>query len=142
MRISAVILTKNEEKMLEACLKTLIWVDEVIVIDDQSTDNTISISKKYGARVIDGKSDFADNRNLGKSAAKGDWVLYVDADERVSKILAKEIKSVLKNPKHFAYSLKRLNYQIGKHLVWGGWGDDKVVRLFKKTSLSKWAGRI
>lgn len=142
MVISAIVLAKNEESMIEGCLKTLRWVNEVIVVDDHSTDKTVSISEKYGASVINGKGDFAFNRNLGKSTAKGDWLFYIDADERVSKSLASEIKKILKSPKCSAYSINRFNYQIGKRLVSGGWGDDRVIRLFKKSALFKWAGRI
>jgi len=142
MTLSAIILARNEEKMIGMCLKTLSWVNEILVIDDHSTDKTVSISEKYGATVINGTGNFAGNRNLGKEVAKSDWLLYVDADERVSKSLADEILNALKKPKHCAYEINRVNYQIGTKLKWGGWGNDKIVRLFEKKGLKKWLGRI
>src|SRR5260221_6699426 len=121
--ISAVILTKNEEKNIEACLKTLTWCDEVIVIDDNSTDKTISFAKKLGAtvyeHVLDG--DFAAQRNFGLEIAKGDWILFVDADERVSQALAFEMQAIITlHIDHVSgYYLRRLDTMWGKVLHFG-----------------------
>src|ERR1700722_13133913 len=91
--ISAVILTKNEEKNIGACLDSTSWCDEKIVIDDHSTDKTVEIAKKRGATVISHsmQNDFSGQRNFGLEKAKGDWVFFIDADERVSSALWYEI---------------------------------------------------
>src|SRR6266404_4468552 len=91
--ISAIILTKNEEENIAACLESLSWCDESIVIDDHSTDKTVDIAKKKGAQVFTRtmNNDFSDQRNYGLEKAQGDWILFIDADERVSSPLWYEI---------------------------------------------------
>src|SRR5579862_3720199 len=91
--ISAVILTKNEEKNIEACLDSVSWCDEKIVIDDHSTDKTVDLAKKKDAKVYIRTmyNNFSDQRNYGLEKAKGDWILFIDADERVSSALWYEI---------------------------------------------------
>src|SRR5882724_8152033 len=91
--ISVIILTKNEEDNISACLDSIAWCDEKIVIDDHSADKTVEIAKKKGATVyarILG-TDFSDQRNYGLEKALGDWILFIDADERVSSALWYEI---------------------------------------------------
>jgi len=91
-KLSAIILTSNEEKNIADCIRSLTFADEVIVIDDCSVDATVALAKKMGAKVVTRKlDDFASQRNYGLSVATGDWVLFVDADERVSKNLRNEI---------------------------------------------------
>src|ERR1700749_2423337 len=91
--VSVIILTKNEEKNIKACLDSVAWCDEKIVIDDHSEDKTVEIAKKMGAKVYPRllENDFADQRNYGLEKAKGDWIFFVDADERVSSALWYEI---------------------------------------------------
>src|SRR5579864_8911198 len=91
--ISVVILTKNEEKNIAECLDSLAWCDEKIVIDDHSVDKTVDIAKKKSAKVFSRTmhNDFAEQRNYGLEKAKGDWILFIDADERVSSALWYEI---------------------------------------------------
>ena len=95
--ISAVVLTHNDESVISKCLESLAWCDEVVVIDDESTDETAAIVRKHGVRVVSRKldDDFAAQRNFGLKHAKNDWVLFVDSDEVVSKSLAKEIMQVI-----------------------------------------------
>ncbi len=96
-RISAVIITKNEEGNIERCLKSLKWVDEIVVIDGESDDRTVELAKAYGAKVITHKfeGDFGLERNLGNQHATGDWVLALDADEVMPKETADAIKKML-----------------------------------------------
>ena len=92
MTISALVLTKNEEEMIEGCLKQLNFANEIIVLDQNSTDNTLEIAKKYTGRIFKSSAnDFAQNRNTLKDQANGKWLLYVDADDRLSQELIKEI---------------------------------------------------
>ncbi|PJC42969.1 MAG: hypothetical protein CO040_01705, partial [Candidatus Pacebacteria bacterium CG_4_9_14_0_2_um_filter_36_8] len=81
-KISAIILTKNEAPMLEVCIKSLHWCDEILVVDNGSIDETVSLAEQLGARVLNfSHPSFARKRNEALKHAKGDWVLYVDADE-------------------------------------------------------------
>ncbi len=139
--ISAVVLTKNEEKNIKECLETLQWCDEIIVVDDNSEDKTVEIAKKMRAKVFIRSlgRDFSNQRNFGLEKAKGDWVLFVDADERVSLELQKEIESVLKNGKSTVsgYLLKREDRIWGQSLKYGETAGIRLIRLGKKGK-GKW----
>jgi glycosyltransferase involved in cell wall biosynthesis len=143
IQISAVIIAKNEEKMLEGCLATLSFADEIVVIDTGSTDKTVQIAKKAKARVVSyvtGKN-FSDWRNKGKSEARGTWIFYIDADERVSAKLKKEILDTVNgNETDSWYVIPRSNKIFGKEFRHGGWWPDYVKRLYKKEALTKWTG--
>lgn len=143
-KISAIVLTKNSEELVEDCLKALTWVDEIIVTDNGSTDETVDIVKKLGAKVLTAlKGSFSDLRNLGAKKAKAEWLLYIDADERVTPKLAEEIRGIIKNPHYNAYAIPRKNIVLGKELKHGGFGKfDYVKRLFKKDELKKWTGDL
>lgn len=142
--ISAVIITKNEEKMIKGCLKSLSWVDEILVIDTGNTDKTNTIAKKYKAEVIKytGKPNFSLWRNRGLKEAKGDWVLYIDADERVTPQLRKEIESLIDDSKFNAYAIPRRNFIFGKEFKHCGQWPDYQKRLFRKNAFEKWVGDV
>ena len=144
MKITAIVITKNEEKNIKNCLSCLDWVDEIVVIDSNSGDKTCEIAKKMGAKIyICAKKGFDERRNLGKKKAQGEWLLYVDADERVSSKLKEEILEKIKNPKGCsAFKIPRLNIYFGKLLKHGGWYPDFQTRLFKKNDLNHWFGKI
>src|SRR3990167_2567557 len=97
--ISAVILTHNDESTIDRTLESVSWCDEVIVVDDDSTDETVSIAKKFGAEVYSQtlNGDFSLQRNFGLTKAKGEWVLYVDSDEVVTTELGKEIRFLMQH---------------------------------------------
>lgn len=160
--ISVVILTGNEEKNIERCLGSLLWCDEIIIIDDYSEDRTIERIKYYVLSIKYKKpkirfykrrlnNDFSSQRNFGLKEAKGEWVLFVDADEVISDELASEIKSEIrpfdsaqdKNPKSeiCGYYLKRKDYFLGKWLKYGETGSIRLLRLGKKLA-GRWQGRI
>lgn len=143
--ISAVILTKNEEKNIIACLDSLAWCDERIVIDDYSTDKTVDLAKKKDAKTFSHslQNDFAQQRNFGLTKAKGDWVLFVDADERVSSALWYEImQHTNESLEDFSgFYIKRLDTMWGKHLRFGETGNINLLRLAKKDS-GKWEGQV
>jgi glycosyltransferase involved in cell wall biosynthesis len=142
-KTTAIILTKNEEAMIEGCLRTLSWCDEVLVIDDNSTDDTAKLAEKLGARVVEfSHPSFARKRNEALKHAEGDWLFYIDADERVTPTLAKEILVNIETDHAPALTFKRINYCYGHELQHGGWGDDQVTRVFKKTALEGWEGDI
>ena len=91
LRLSVIIIAKNEEEMIGDCLESVKWADEIVLVDDDSIDGTCRIAKKYKAKVFKKKldSDFSGSRNFGAKKARGDWLLYVDADERVPPLLKK-----------------------------------------------------
>src|SRR3990167_11562432 len=97
--ISAVVLTKNEEKNIERCINSLLWCDEIVIIDDYSEDETINKIKNAKVKIFQRKlnGDFAGQRNFGLEKASGEWVLFVDSDEEVSRELREEILEILKH---------------------------------------------
>lgn len=141
--ITAVILTKNEEKNIVDCLEKLAFCDEVLVIDDNSEDRTVEISRKMKATVYihSLNNDFSRQRNFGLEKAKGDWVLFIDADERVSSALAQEIFQAVKENKYDGFFIKRVDTIWGKRLKFGETGSKWLLRLGKK-SAGKWAGIV
>lgn len=143
--ISAVVLAKNEEKNIAACLDSLSWCDELLVIDDNSTDKTVDIAKRKGAIVFTRAMDknFAAQRNFGLRKAKGDWVLYVDADERVSSSLWYEIMAETNESNNDinGYYIKRQDTMWGKVLLHGETGSIKILRLAKRKA-GQWDGRV
>lgn len=141
--ITAIIIAKNEEAMIANCIETLRWCDDVLVINNNSSDATVGIAHRAGVKVITIDGTFAELRNEGLAKTKTDWILYVDADERVTPALANEIKSVIASDTPFtSYLLNRQNILYGSHLQHGGWDQDRVVRLFKRTNLKTWVGEV
>lgn len=134
--ITAVVLTKNEEKNIAKCLATLRFCGEVIVVDEYSTDRTVEIARRYGARVFQRhlKEDFAAQRNFGLSKAKGDWVLFVDSDERVTAALAAEIKKQIAGAPSVGFYIKRRDFIWDRELRHGEPGNVKLLRLAKKNA--------
>ena len=138
--ITAVIPTKNEEKNIEQCLKSLLWCDKIIVIVT-GTDKTDMIAKKLGAQVVQkGKTNHDDfekvqhNVNWAIKNCATDWMIRVDADEVVSPELVKEIVSILKSKTKnlpVAYGIPRKQYFLGTFLKGGDWAYDRLTRLFK-----------
>lgn len=140
MNISAIIITRNEQENITDCIKSLAFADEIIVVDNCSADKTAEIAQNLGAKIykISGL-DFSYLRNVGKEKAKSKWLLYVDADERVSQELAEDIKNVLKNPQNnSSFSLIRKNYFLGIPSP----NLEKIIRLIKKESLIGWQGSL
>jgi len=149
IKTSAIVIAKNEEKNIKDCLKSVSWADELLVIDSGSTDKTISIAKKAGARAVSFTSgkNYSDWRNKGLDEAKGLWIFYIDADERATPKLKKEILQEISskplNVDHFyAYAIPRRNFIFGKEFKYGGQWPDYQIRLFKKDKLKKWTGDV
>lgn len=143
--ISAVVLTKNEERNLERCLGSLSWCEEIIIVDDFSSDKTVEIAKKFKAVVIQRKldADFSGQRNFGLKRAKNEWVFFVDADEVVLPDLAQEISSHLKSVSLsvVGFKINRRDFFGGKWLKYGESGDSRPLRLARKNAGS-WKGKV
>lgn len=142
--LSSIIITKNEQEMITDCLVSLEFSDEMLVVDTGNTDNTNTIAKAHGAKIVKSKAtDYAGFRNDGLKAAKGDWVLYLDADERITPALRQEIISTLEDPNFkFVYQIPRQNIYLGRVMHYGGWGHDRVIRLFPKKLLKGYSGAL
>lgn len=153
--LSVIILTKNEEKMIGACLESVKFADGIIVADNGSTDGTLdrvksleSTHPSFGGRVKVVRfeeQDFASLRNKAMEKATGDWVLYVDADERVLESLREEIlrlTSLAQDDEDSAYAISRRNIIFGKEIDYGPYKKDWVIRLFKKVNFENWTGKV
>lgn len=137
--ISGVVLTKNEEKNIERCIKSLLWCSEIVVIDDYSIDKTVKLAKKLGARIYKHNLDnnFSKQRNFACQKVRGPWVLFVDADEVVTTKLQKEVIKNITEDKYTGFYLKRRDVWMGKVLKHGEAGNIKLLRLAKKNA-GKW----
>ena len=136
--LSAIIIAKNESKRISACINNLSWADEIILIDNGSTDDTVSVACRHKVIVIkEHAHNFSRLRNVGARRARGSWLLYVDADETVTHRLQEEILKIIHNPRALAaYVIPRSNVYLGH--VWPH--QDGMVRLIKKTSFVTWEG--
>jgi len=124
--ISAVIMTKNCEALVEGTLKSVAqWVDEIVVVDGFSTDRTVDICRKYTSRIIQNRWDgyrFCTERNLGTRHATSDWCLHIDPDERATQAFRDKVLGILQNgTKHSAFQFRKKNYFFGHWMKHGGW---------------------
>ncbi len=140
-KISVIILAKNVEKEILPALISVQFADEILIVDTGSTDSTNEISRKMGAKIVHSSGNsFAKWRNDGATEAKGEWLLYLDSDERIPVKLAEEIQKNIKNPDHAAYTISRYEVFLGKHLP--HWPDPRVLRLMQKKHLKRWEGKL
>lgn len=141
--ITAVVLTKNEEKNIRRCLESLVWCDEVIVIDDQSSDKTVQIAHEFKTTVHEHplRGDFSLQRNYGLEIAKHDWVFFVDADEVVSDRLRDEIIQTIRNTPNSGFMIKRMDVLWGRELKHGETAHIELLRLGRKGK-GKWVRPI
>lgn len=132
--LTAIIPTYNEEDNLPACLESVAFADEVLVVDSFSSDATVAIAKERGARVLQHEYGYsAMQKNWAIPQASHEWVLLVDADERVTAGMREEILALLRTtPTHDGYWIRRANYFLGRHIRHGGWESDRVIRLFRR----------
>lgn len=133
-RLSALVVARNEEAQLAACLDTLAFSDEIVVVLDRCTDRSREIAARYTDRLVEGEFEIeGERRNLGIATCTGDWILEVDADERVPPRLAHEVREVIQTAA-LGYFLIPFDNYIGDHLVRHGWagaaGVSSAVRLF------------
>lgn len=149
--ISAVILTKNEEKNITRCIKSVDFCDEILVINDHSTDETIGVINKLGNKKVKVithslNDNFSQARNFGLEKAQGEWVLFVDSDEQVSEALAFEVSNILSDSvnkmddEYNGFYIRRFDFIWGKELKYGESGI-KLLRLAKKNA-GKWIGNV
>ncbi|MGD8374690.1 MAG: glycosyltransferase family 2 protein [Acidobacteriota bacterium] len=144
MSLTAIVLCRDAERDLPACLGSLAFADEILVVDSGSRDRSREIASDRGARVLERPLDgFDDQRNWAQARAAGDWVLFIDADERVPPALAAEIRDALSTdgPAPAAWSIPRRNHFLGRPMARCGWGRDRVTRLLRP-GRARWQGRV
>lgn len=136
--LSVIIITKNEEHDIRDCLESVKWADEVIVLDSGSTDNTLKITSEYTDKAYSSVDwqGFGIQKNRALAYATSDWVLSLDADERVSDVLRQEIQKAIQSENIFIFKLPRLSSYCGKFIRHSGWWPDYVPRLFKRGEAS------
>lgn len=132
-RLSAIVITLNEAANIVECLESIAFCDERIVVDAESTDDTVARAQMAGARVVTHPfSGFGSQKNFALSLASGDWVLSLDADERVPPALAAEIRTTIAQPGEGAYEVPRSSSFCGRLMRHSGWYPDYVLRLFRR----------
>jgi glycosyltransferase involved in cell wall biosynthesis len=132
-RISAIIITRNEAANIEACLDSVAFCAERNVVDSASTDETVALARAKGATVVvHAFEGFGAQKNHALSLADGDWILSIDADERVPRELAAEIKDAIARPEFNAYEMPRASSFCGRVMQHSGWHPDYVLRLFRR----------
>lgn len=135
MTLSVIIITKNEADVIERCLRSVAWADEIIVVDGNSSDDTAALARGLGAKV-DNAPDwpgFGPQKNRALALATGDWVLSLDADEWVTPELREEIVQAIAAADRLpAYRMSRLSSYCGRTMHHSGWWPDHVTRLFQR----------
>jgi glycosyltransferase involved in cell wall biosynthesis len=141
MKISATIITYNEEKNIPRVIESLRCCDEIVVVDSGSVDRTVELASKLGARVIETEwRGYAGQKNFAAEQAENDWILSLDADEALSEALEGDIWQIKKNgPRYDAYTVPRLAQYLGRWILHSGWYPDRKVRLYNRTKAS-WQG--
>jgi len=134
-KISVAIITKDEEQNIRDCLESVKWADEIVVVDNGSTDGTLEICQKYGARVYREEwKGFGAQKNSAIEKTGNEWVLNLDADERIPANLRQEIEKALEeNPSIDGYYFARKNFFLGRWIRHCGWYPDLNLRLFRKS---------
>jgi len=141
-KVTATVITLNEERNLEDALQSLAWVDEIVVVDSGSTDATIDIARRHGARVeTRAWGGYGAQKNHAASIAAHDWILSVDADERVPPELAAEIRALLERvPDRRGYRVPRVTWYLGRWIRGTDWYPDYQLRLYDRRAAA-WNGR-
>ena len=143
VKLSIIILGQNVADEIVPAFKTAKFADEIIYVDTfaGSTDGTLDLARKFATKIVTSPTyNFSAWRNDGAKAATGEWLLYLDSDERITKRLAEEIKAAISYPEFDAYTISRYEVFLGKHL--NHWPDPRVLRLMKKSALKGWRGKL
>jgi len=135
-RLSVILITKNEVSSVRECLESVSFADEIVVLDSGSTDGTVALSREFSGRVYETDwPGFGPQKNRALDRAAGDWILSIDADERVTPALRAEIEAAVADPRgNVAFRIPRLSSYCGKYIRRSGWWPDYVLRLFRKGS--------
>ena len=135
-QLSVVLITYNEERNIVDCLKSVKWTDEIVVVDANSQDGTVELCLRYTNKIFQRAwPGFGPQKNFGIDQVTSEWILIVDADERVTPALRDEIREIIKQPgENVGYHIPRRNFWYGKWVRWAGMYPDYQLRLFKKSA--------
>lgn len=136
-KVSAIVTTFNEEQNIAACIESLLWCDEILVVDSFSSDRTPEIVRSFESVRFEQRTYFgsASQKNWAMDQVENDWILILDADERCTPALQKEIEALLaSNPKYEAYTINRMAWFLDRRIRFSGWQRDRVVRLIRQGS--------
>jgi len=140
-KVSVTVITRNEAADITAALASVRWADEIVVVDSESTDDTVALARQVTERVIVRPwAGYVAQKNFAASLASHDWILSLDADERITPALAQEIQATLNNPTHKAYRIPRVTWHLGRWIRTTDWYPDDQLRLYDRRS-AKWTGR-
>jgi glycosyltransferase involved in cell wall biosynthesis len=135
--ISSIVITYNEEKNIRECLQSLKWTDEIIVVDSASSDKTAEIASEFTNKILRAdKGTYGEKKNTGIENASGDWILWIDADERITDELKNEILQITgsKETGVEAFLINRKSFFISKFIRHSGWYPDYTMRLFRRSA--------
>lgn len=132
--LSVIVITLNEARNIGECLQSVKWADEIVVVDSQSCDKTVEIARQYTDKVYTAEwQGYSANKNFALQQTTGDWVLWIDADERVTEALAAEIRHVIaKQPTENGFEMARRAFFLGRWIKHSGWYPGYVLRLFRR----------
>jgi len=141
-KLTVTVITRNEAVNIAAALESAAWADELIVIDARSTDETVSIAREFTSRVeVRDWNGYIEQKNHAAAIAASDWILSIDADERVTSELASEIRALLAHePRARGYQVPRVSFYLGRWIRSTDWYPDYQLRLYDRRS-ARWAGR-
>ena len=142
MKLTVTVITRDESAHIAAALESVAWADEIIVVDSHSTDDTVAIARKYATRVDERAwPGYSAQKNYAAEIASNDWILSLDADERVTSELADEILRTLQNePSARGYRIPRVTWYLGRWIRSTDWYPDYQLRLYDRRA-GKWNGR-
>ena len=142
MKLTATVITRNEAANIEAAIASVAWADEIVVVDAESTDDTVPRARRLGARVeVRAWEGYGAQKNYAASLASHDWILSIDADERVTPELAQEVRSLLaSDPPHRGYRLRRVTWYLGRWIRSTDWYPDYQLRLYDRRA-GRWNER-
>lgn len=133
--VSVIIICKNEAENIVDCINSASFADEVLVLDSGSKDDTVTLAKESGARVIETDwPGYGAQKNRAINEARGDWIFSLDADERISKKLAQEILEAISKDEYKVFDVPRSSLYVSRFMLYSGWNPDRTKRLFKKNA--------
>lgn len=143
MSLTINVIARDEEHRIGDCLRSVSWADErIVVVDDRTTDATAEVARALGARVeVRAFEGYSAQRRWAESISAGEWVMWIDADERASQALASEVSAVMSRKDAVAFRVPRLDFMFGRWIRHGGWYPQYHVRLFRRGCV-RWEGLV
>ncbi len=140
-KLSVTVITRDEASDIAAALESVKWADEIVVVDSESTDRTVAIARAFTDRVVVRPwPGYVEQKNFAAGQASHDWILSLDADERITPALAEEMRAALANPAHAAYRMPRITWHLGRWIRSTDWYPDDQLRLYDRRK-AQWTGK-